>query len=47
MITLSSAPAQAAAVCGGDVSVYGALADGRLTYTATSVALRYDKVVSG
>ncbi|MEU9855367.1 hypothetical protein [Streptomyces sp. NPDC047974] len=32
----TAAPAQAAAVCGGDVSIYGTLADGRLTYTAIS-----------
>ncbi|MER5726892.1 hypothetical protein ABT084_00825 [Streptomyces sp. NPDC002138] len=36
LVTLSSAPAQAAAICGGDVSIYGTLADGRLTYTAIS-----------
>jgi hypothetical protein len=36
LATLSTAPAQAAAVCGGDVSVYGTLPDGRLTYTAIS-----------
>ncbi|MFJ8044013.1 hypothetical protein ACIRBX_26275 [Kitasatospora sp. NPDC096147] len=37
LITLGVAtPAQAAAVCGGDVSVYGTLPDGRLTYTAIS-----------
>ncbi|MFB6512515.1 tachylectin-related carbohydrate-binding protein [Streptomyces virginiae] len=34
MVTLTSAPAQAAAICGGNVSVYGTLPDGRLTYTA-------------
>lgn len=36
LVTLSTAPAQAAAICGGDVSVYGTLPDGRLTYTAIS-----------
>ncbi|MFA7761814.1 tachylectin-related carbohydrate-binding protein [Streptomyces sp. NRRL S-448] len=36
LVTFTSAPAQAAAICGGDVSVYGTLADGRLTYTAIS-----------
>ncbi|MET8967892.1 hypothetical protein [Streptomyces hydrogenans] len=37
LVTLgTAAPAQAAAICGGDVSVYGVLADGRLTYTAIS-----------
>ncbi|MFF9341546.1 MULTISPECIES: hypothetical protein [unclassified Streptomyces] len=37
LVTLgTAAPAQAAAICGGDVSVYGILADGRLTYTAIS-----------
>ncbi|GAA3004343.1 hypothetical protein [Streptomyces fulvorobeus] len=36
MVTLTAAPAQAAAICGGDVSVYGTLPDGRLTYTAIS-----------
>ncbi|MHC6630522.1 tachylectin-related carbohydrate-binding protein [Streptomyces globosus] len=37
LVTLTTAtPAQAAAICGGDVSVYGTLPDGRLTYTAIS-----------
>ncbi|MFD9498236.1 hypothetical protein [Streptomyces sp. NPDC060035] len=36
LVTLTSSPAQAAAICGGDVSVYGTLPDGRLTYTAIS-----------
>ncbi|MEU2428551.1 hypothetical protein ABZ611_03365 [Streptomyces sp. NPDC007861] len=32
--TVGSGTAAAAASCGGDVSIYGTLADGRLTYTA-------------
>ncbi|MFE9466401.1 hypothetical protein ACFYNW_22500 [Streptomyces virginiae] len=34
LVTVTSAPAQAAAICGDNVSVYGTLPDGRLTYTA-------------
>ncbi|MYT23395.1 hypothetical protein GTW69_24435, partial [Streptomyces sp. SID7760] len=41
MITLTSAPAQAAAICGGNVSVYGILPDGRLTYTVWGNALAF------
>ncbi|MEW2517103.1 tachylectin-related carbohydrate-binding protein [Actinacidiphila alni] len=33
-LTVSTGAAHAVASCGGDVSVYGVLADGRLTYTA-------------
>ncbi len=33
-LTVSTGTAQAVASCGGDVSVYGVLSDGRLTYTA-------------
>ncbi|CAM5366045.1 hypothetical protein SGLAM104S_08971 [Streptomyces glaucescens] len=33
LVTVTGGAAQAAAQCTGDVSVYGTLSDGRLTYT--------------
>ncbi|WP_351234527.1 hypothetical protein [Streptomyces sp. NPDC002133] len=43
MVTTIGSGTAAAASCGGDVSIYGTPADGRLT--CSYVALRYDKIV--